>query len=152
MEGHDAIATCGNQVQLRGGDSSKAEFFGELLGFAVGVTGGSYVQGTTGSTALGIGAGVAANTGMEQLRGLADDMLRAGERAWDELVGSSPAEGAEVPPAAAEASAPGCVGVRPVRGGLARQAKSLYGVIEDGLQTMLAHREYIVRELSKGTR
>jgi hypothetical protein len=60
------------------------------LDFAVAVTAGSYVQGATGSTALGIGVGVAANTGMEQLRGLADDMLRAGERVWDELTGTRP--------------------------------------------------------------
>jgi hypothetical protein len=31
----------------------------------------------------------------------------------------------------------------------AAQAKSLYREIEDGLETMLAHREHIVRELSK---
>lgn len=89
---NDAIGAYITDVWLRGGDAEDT-FLGELIDLAAGVTAGAAVTNATGSVVAGMGAGALANSGMEQARSLADDIMRAGERAWDELFGAGEAEG-----------------------------------------------------------
>jgi hypothetical protein len=69
------------------------ELLGEMLDLTAATIAGSYVAGQTGSPTLGVGAGAVVNIGMDQVRSLANDALRQGERVWQELLGSVPAEG-----------------------------------------------------------
>jgi hypothetical protein len=68
------------------------ELLGDLLDLTAGVVAGGYVAQQTGSLGLGAATGAGVKIATEQARGLADDMARFGERAWQELIGSSPAE------------------------------------------------------------
>jgi hypothetical protein len=94
----DAVASFATDRKIHSTDPEAADSFaGELMDLATGALAGSYVTGATGSTALGLGAGAAAHAGMAEARGLADDLLRAGERTWNELVGNAPADQPQAP-------------------------------------------------------
>jgi hypothetical protein len=64
------------------------ELLGEMLDAVAGTIAGTYVAQGTGSPALGVATGAAVNIGMDQARALANDMLREGERVWQELIGN----------------------------------------------------------------